>query len=101
MSHAAPIHPHHLNRKAVVYVRQSTAKQLVQHPESTRRQYQLAERAAGSAGRSPASRSLTTIWAAPAPIVAGREGFQRWLRRLAGGGRSGAGHRGLAAVPAQ
>ena len=37
MSHAAPIHARHLDRTALVYVRQSTAKQLVQHPESTRR----------------------------------------------------------------
>jgi Resolvase, N terminal domain len=46
MSHAAAILPHHLNRMAMVYVRQSTPKQLVVHQESTRRQYQLAERAA-------------------------------------------------------
>ncbi|MFL5591934.1 MAG: recombinase family protein, partial [Ktedonobacteraceae bacterium] len=46
MSHAAAILPHHLNRTAMVYVRQSTPKQLVVHQESTRRQYQLVERAA-------------------------------------------------------
>jgi DNA invertase Pin-like site-specific DNA recombinase len=46
MSHAACIQPHHLNRTAMVYVRQSTPKQLLLHQESTRRQYQLAERAA-------------------------------------------------------
>jgi len=46
MSHAAAILPHHLGRTAMVYVRQSTPKQLVVHQESTRRQYQLAERAA-------------------------------------------------------
>jgi len=46
MSHAACILPHHLSRTAMVYVRQSTPKQLVVHQESTRRQYQLAERAA-------------------------------------------------------
>ena len=45
MSHAAPILPHHLNRTAIVYMRQSTSKQLLMHQESTRRQYQLAERA--------------------------------------------------------
>lgn len=46
MSHAACILPHHLSRTAMVYVRQSTPKQLLVHQESTRRQYQLAERAA-------------------------------------------------------
>ncbi|MBO0795935.1 MAG: recombinase family protein [Ktedonobacteraceae bacterium] len=45
MSHVACILPHHLSRSAMVYVRQSTPKQLVLHQESTRRQYQLAERA--------------------------------------------------------
>ena len=45
MSHAAAILPHHLSRTAMVYVRQSTPKQLLRHQESTRRQYQLAERA--------------------------------------------------------
>lgn len=45
MSHAASILPQHLDRTAMVYIRQSTVKQLLVHQESTRRQYQLAERA--------------------------------------------------------
>lgn len=43
---AGKIQPHHLNRWAVVYVRQSTAKQVLDNRESTDRQYQLAGRAA-------------------------------------------------------
>jgi DNA invertase Pin-like site-specific DNA recombinase len=39
------IQPTHLNRLAVVYVRQSTPLQIEQHPESRQRQYQLADRA--------------------------------------------------------
>jgi hypothetical protein len=39
------IAPDHLARGAFVYVRQSTADQLANHPESPRRQYRLAERA--------------------------------------------------------
>jgi DNA invertase Pin-like site-specific DNA recombinase len=39
------IQPTHLNRLAIVYVRQSTPLQIEQHPESRQRQYQLAERA--------------------------------------------------------
>ena len=35
----------HLQRRALVYVRQSTASQVENHRESTRRQYALAERA--------------------------------------------------------
>jgi DNA invertase Pin-like site-specific DNA recombinase len=39
------IRPVHLQRLAVVYVRQSTLRQVQEHPESTRRQYGLRERA--------------------------------------------------------
>ena len=35
----------HLSRSAFVYIRQSTADQLVHNPESRRRQYGLADRA--------------------------------------------------------
>ncbi len=45
MSHDRLIQPQHLARMAIVYVRQSTTKQLAQHQESTRRQYQLTETA--------------------------------------------------------
>jgi DNA invertase Pin-like site-specific DNA recombinase len=39
------IQARHRERQAVVYVRQSTVRQVVQHQESTRLQYALAERA--------------------------------------------------------
>jgi hypothetical protein len=39
------IHPEHLDRAAVVYVRQSTRHQVLEHTESTRLHYALAERA--------------------------------------------------------
>ena len=39
------IHGRHRDRIAVVYVRQSTLQQVGRHPESTRLQYALAERA--------------------------------------------------------
>ena len=39
------IEPRHLRLRALVYVRQSTPQQLQHNQESTRRQYQLAERA--------------------------------------------------------
>jgi DNA invertase Pin-like site-specific DNA recombinase len=45
MSQSAKIQPQHLARAAVVYVRQSTPKQVQLNQESTRRQYQLVERA--------------------------------------------------------
>src|SRR3954465_13242246 len=39
------IEPRHLGLRALVYVRQSTPRQVMANQESTRRQYQLAERA--------------------------------------------------------
>lgn len=45
MTDTTKIKPTHLQRAAVVYVRQSTTSQVEQHRESTARQYALAERA--------------------------------------------------------
>ena len=39
------IQPHHRDRLAVVYVRQSTQRQVLEHAESTALQYPLARRA--------------------------------------------------------
>jgi len=39
------LEPRHLRLQAMVYVRQSTQRQVIENQESTRRQYQLAERA--------------------------------------------------------
>ena len=45
MSSSTKIQAHHLTRQAVVYIRQSTPKQVQLNQESTRRQYQLADQA--------------------------------------------------------
>jgi DNA invertase Pin-like site-specific DNA recombinase len=39
------IEPRHLRLRALIYIRQSTPRQVLSHQESTRRQYGLAERA--------------------------------------------------------
>jgi DNA invertase Pin-like site-specific DNA recombinase len=44
MSHSK-VRPTHLNRSAVIYVRQSSPQAVEQHTEGRRRQYQLVERA--------------------------------------------------------
>ncbi len=49
------IQPHHLARQSVVYIRQSTAKQVQFNRESTRRQYQLAD--------------LAHEWGWPRPLI--------------------------------
>ena len=46
MSENAKVKPSHLQRIAVVYVRQSSASQVENNRESTARQYALTERAA-------------------------------------------------------
>ena len=45
MTDTTKIKPTHVQRAAIVYVRQSTTSQVEQHRESTARQYALAERA--------------------------------------------------------
>ena len=45
MKASSMVQPCHLGKQAVVYIRQSTARQVQYHQGSTRRQYQLAERA--------------------------------------------------------
>jgi DNA invertase Pin-like site-specific DNA recombinase len=42
---SAKVKPHHLTRKALVYIRQSTAQQVLNNRESTARQYALDRRA--------------------------------------------------------
>jgi hypothetical protein len=39
------VRPEHLGRAAIVYVRPSSRQQVLEHPEPTRLQYALAERA--------------------------------------------------------
>jgi DNA invertase Pin-like site-specific DNA recombinase len=46
MSRTTPVLPQHVAKTALVYVRQSTTKQVLQNQESLRRQYQLVETAA-------------------------------------------------------
>ncbi len=52
------LRPWHLDRSAFVYVRQSTPQQVIEHHESTERQYALADRAV-SLGWTP--ECVTTI----------------------------------------
>jgi DNA invertase Pin-like site-specific DNA recombinase len=47
------LEPRHLRLQVMVYVRQSTQRQVLENHESTRRQYQLAERARHMGWASP------------------------------------------------
>ena len=71
----------HLERLAVVYVRQSTRQQVIDHGESTRLQYGLVERAVGlgwQASRVVIDEDLGKSGAS----AAGRVGFQRLVTEI-------------------
>src|SRR5918996_406162 len=72
----------HLERLAVVYVRQSTRQQVLDHGESTRLQYGLVERAVGLGW--PASRVLVIDedLGKSGASAAGRVGFQRLVTEI-------------------
>ena len=50
------VRPEHLGRAAIVYVRQSSRQQVLEHSESTRLQYALADRAVALGGPGRRSR---------------------------------------------
>lgn len=82
MSHTATIQPHHLTRTAAVYVRQSSPKQLVLHQESTRRQYQLADRAAVLGWPRPRIVTIDDDLGLSGAGSAERRGFQRLVASI-------------------
>jgi DNA invertase Pin-like site-specific DNA recombinase len=72
----------HLDRLAVVYVRQSTRQQVLDHGESTRLQYALVERAVGLGW--PVSRVMVIDedLGKSGASTAGRAGFQRLVTEI-------------------
>lgn len=68
---------HHLDRLAVVYVRQSTLQQIEHHRESTELPYGLADRAYRLGWPRPKVMVIDEDLGLPAPSTAGRAGFQR------------------------
>ncbi|HEY7432278.1 MAG TPA: recombinase family protein [Streptosporangiaceae bacterium] len=77
------LRPGHLDRLAVVYVRQSTPQQVLDHKESTARQYALADRAVALGW--PRDRVLTIDddLGKSGQSIEGRPGFQRLLAEVA------------------
>ncbi len=90
------IRPEHLERGAVVYVRQSTMSQVHDHAESRRSQYALAE-TARSMGFSTVETIDDDLGRSGAGVV-DRPGFQRLVARVCiRNGWSGLVYRGLTA----
>src|SRR3954464_9253334 len=80
---------HHLDRLAVVYVRQSTLQQIEHHRESTQLQYGLADRACRLGWPRPKVMVIDEDLGLSAASTEGRAGFQRLVAEV------GLGHVGL------
>jgi DNA invertase Pin-like site-specific DNA recombinase len=77
------IKPRHLDRSAVVYVRQSTPQQVVEHQESTARQYALAGRAVDLGWPRQRVEVIDEDLGKSGQSIEGRLGFQRLLAEVA------------------
>jgi DNA invertase Pin-like site-specific DNA recombinase len=73
----------HLDRSAVVYVRQSTPQQVVEHQESTARQYALADRAVAFGWPRDRVLVIDDDLGQSGQSAEGRLGFQRLLAEVA------------------
>jgi DNA invertase Pin-like site-specific DNA recombinase len=73
---------HHLQRLAIVYVRQSTQQQVLEHRESTARQYALTDRAIALGWPSVAVEIIDEDQGLSGSSAEGRTGFQRLLAEV-------------------
>jgi DNA invertase Pin-like site-specific DNA recombinase len=72
----------HLQRLAIVYVRQSTQQQVLEHRESTARQYALVDRAVGLGWPDAAVQVIDEDQGHSGSSAEGRTGFQRLLAEV-------------------
>jgi DNA invertase Pin-like site-specific DNA recombinase len=79
------IRPSHLQRRAVIYLRQSTLKQVVEHGESTRRQYALKARAEQLGWPVPSIEVVDTDLGQSGSSANWRAGFKRLAEDVAHG----------------
>lgn len=73
---------HHLQRRAIVYVRQSTQQQVLEHRESTARQYALTDRAFALGWPRSAIDVIDEDQGQSGSSAEGRSGFQRLLTEI-------------------
>ena len=74
--------PHHLDRLAIVYVRQSTMQQVVEHQESTRLQYGLVDRAIALGWSRDRILVIDEDLGKSATSIEGRLGFQQLVAEV-------------------
>src|SRR5262249_6725473 len=77
------LRPWHLDRRAIVYVRQSTPQQVAEHQESTARQYALADRAVALGWTRDRVATIDDDLGRSGQSIEGRPGFQRLLAEVA------------------
>jgi DNA invertase Pin-like site-specific DNA recombinase len=75
--------PWHLDRAAIVYVRQSTPQQVLDHQESTARQYALDDRAVALGWHRSQVLVIDDDLGKSGQSIEGRPGFQRLLAEIA------------------
>jgi DNA invertase Pin-like site-specific DNA recombinase len=78
----AKVRDHHLDRKAIVYVRQSSPQQVAEHKESTARQYALADVAVALGWSHDRVEVVDADQGRTAQTVEGRRGLQYILAEL-------------------
>ena len=82
------VQPHHLERNAYLYIRQSSMRQVVENTESTKRQYALRGRAVALGWRDEQIIVIDNDQGESGASAAWREGFQRLVSDV-GMGRAG------------
>ena len=80
--HSEKIQSHHLERLAVVYVRQSTLQQVLDHQESTRLQYGLVHRAEAFGWSRERVLTIDEDLGKSGSSAEGRAGFQRLVSEV-------------------
>jgi DNA invertase Pin-like site-specific DNA recombinase len=79
---SSKVRPWHLQRKAIVYIRQSTPQQVLEHRESAARQYALVHRAASLGWPQGCVEVVDEDQGRSGQTVAGRLGFQYLLAEI-------------------
>jgi len=88
MNESLKVQPHHLERHAYLYVRQSSMRQVIENIESTKRQYALRGRAIALGWRDDQIIVIDNDQGESGASAAWREGFQRLVSDV-GLGRAG------------
>src|SRR3989304_6108911 len=88
MNESLKVQPHHLERDAYLYIRQSSMRQVVENVESTKRQYALRARATALGWADERVVVIDSDQGQSGASPADREGFQRLVTEV-GMGRAG------------